>query len=373
MRNRAVIGLGFGDEGKGRVVDYLCSKGGVSLVVRYCGGHQAAHHVIARGVDHVFSNFGSGTIQGVPTYWSKYCTFDPQGASNEYEDLVEKNLEPVLFVDERCPVTTSLDILANIKNNQLISNGTCGVGFGNTIQRTEDHHRLLFGDLGFPSIVRIKYDLIRKYYKEKHGISDDKFIFDPVESLLSGAELECIKPTLGIPVDFMHEPHLYEGSQGLLLDQDIGFFPHVTRSYTGTRNILDIDMMGLSYLFLVTRAYQTRHGRGPMTNENIPHNISVNPYDKQDESGPQGEFRISLLDLDLLNYAIQSDSYIRNSHSKTLVITCMDLVSDELRLTHKGNIFVASSEQDFLTKIKEILGITDILVSRGPFGELDPK
>ncbi len=61
---RAVIGLGFGDEGKGITTDYLCSRANNPLVIRFSGGQQAGHTVVNKFGKHTFSNFGSGTLRG---------------------------------------------------------------------------------------------------------------------------------------------------------------------------------------------------------------------------------------------------------------------------------------------------------------------
>ena len=74
MKNFVIIGLGFGDEGKGLITDYFCSKLKNPLVIRFSGGHQVGHTVIYNDIRHMFSNFGSGTLRNIPTYWSKFCT-----------------------------------------------------------------------------------------------------------------------------------------------------------------------------------------------------------------------------------------------------------------------------------------------------------
>ena len=72
MSHSIVIGLGFGDEGKGITTSYLCKKlEGTKIVVRFNGGHQAGHTVVFNGKRHIFSSWGSGTLQGIPTYWSE--------------------------------------------------------------------------------------------------------------------------------------------------------------------------------------------------------------------------------------------------------------------------------------------------------------
>jgi adenylosuccinate synthase len=83
VSSKAVLGAGFGDEGKGLVTDWLCRSCAKPLVIRFCGGQQAGHTVAANGLRHVFSNFGAGTLRGVPTYFSRFCTIDPVGMINE--------------------------------------------------------------------------------------------------------------------------------------------------------------------------------------------------------------------------------------------------------------------------------------------------
>lgn len=362
MTHFAVIGCGFGDEGKGRATDFLCSRYNISLVVRYSGGQQAGHQVIQKGLRrHVFSNFGSGTFQGIPTYWSKHCTIDPIGIMNELDVLINKMTSPVLYIDERCPVTTPYDKAQNKQLEEKNDHGSCGLGIGTTHQREQDRYSLLFGDLFSSTIFKIKLDLIKQYYSSI-DINVRPFLHACFELINSGH----IKITQGFPID---GPYLFEGSQGLLLDQDIGFFPHVSRTNTGSKNILN---MGIEPdIVLVTRAYQTRHGNGPMTNEFIPHNIKLNPYEKNPSDNCQGEFRRALLDLDLLKYAINKDDYIRRAKSKSLVITCLDLIKNEYRFTANGEIKIFLDEYEFVNAIKDFLDIHDIYLSKAPAEGID--
>ena len=78
MANVSVIGSQYGDEGKGRTVDFVCSNlAGKTLVVRYNGGAQAGHTVVLNNKRHIFSQFGSGTLRGCDTYFAEECLFDP--------------------------------------------------------------------------------------------------------------------------------------------------------------------------------------------------------------------------------------------------------------------------------------------------------
>ena len=351
MKSQAVIGLGFGDEGKGKVVSYLCSLSIKPLVIRFSGGHQAGHQVvITDAFNHVFSNFGSGTLQGIDTYWSKFCTVEPVGLLNELTILIKKGVRPKLYIDGKCPITTPYDIAKNRENSETLSHGTCGIGFGQTIQREEDKCSLLFCDLFDDFVLRRKIDLIKDYY---HDILIDpieiiRFVHDCV--LLTKIP-HYIKKTREFPEN-NYSNYIFEGSQGLLLDQDIGFFPHVTRANTGTKNILELGYE--PEIFLVTRTYQTRHGNGPMTNENIPHKILDNPYEKNTNGGTQGEFRITPLDLELLKYGTTRDRYIREAKHKNIVITCVDLIQEQCE------------EKKLFNQIKNQVGANKVFVSRSP-------
>lgn len=353
----AVIGLGFGDEGKGLTVNSLCQQLPHNLVIRYSGGQQAGHTVtLPDGRKHTFSNFGSGTFQGSPTYWSKHCTFDPEGIVREWAILKEKGTTPRLYIDSKSPVTTPYDK----RHNQIsvaMKHGTCGVGVGATFQREEKFYSLLAEDLFHPSILRIKLELIRAYYG--------------MEELDCEHFLKCCE-VVGENFAILDrlpeaENYIFEGSQGLLLDQNIGFFPHVTRSNTGSKNILQIISenpdIQTPELFLITRAFQTRHGNGPMTNSHIPHNITENPNENNTFNRFQGEFKKSLLDLDLIRYVIEKDQYLREYAFPNLVITCLDLIKNEYRYTSDGKIVSHLNEDEFVNAIGNYLGVKPHRVS----------
>jgi adenylosuccinate synthase len=358
MISMAVIGAGFGDEGKGLVTAHLCAQCRTPLVIRFSGGQQAGHHVVLDdNHHHVFSNFGSGSYQGAPTYWSPFCTMDPIGIVNELDVLLAKGVQPVLYIDERCPVTTPFDVACNRSHEAIHQHGSCGLGVGATMQREADRYSLVFRDLYCETAMQIKLEMIGRYYDSRVVIDDFLFCRDRL------IRSESIKVCDGMRFAGF-DTYVFEGSQGLLLDQHIGFYPHVTRSNTGTRNIL--QMGHAPEIFLVTRAYQTRHGNGPMTNEHIPHNIKENPYEQNISGGFQGSFRRALLDLDLLRYGIWRDRYIRENRNKILVITCLDLIENEYRFTRNKEIVYCDDQNDFVLKILDFLQIEKALLSFSP-------
>lgn len=353
MTSKAVIGLGFGDEGKGLTTNFLCLQNPDALVVRYSGGQQAGHTVVLDGKRHVFSNFGSGTLNGNPTYWSRFCTLDPFGLYNEMQILLKLGAVPFIYIDGKCPITTPMDKELNQSNKNNLSDGTCGVGVGATLYREEKFFSLLFEDLFSPSVLDIKLKIFRERMPE---VSDEQIdVFKHCVKYIT--EHRNIKLTYGIP---KNNGIIFEGSQGLLLDQHYGFFPHVTRSNTGSVNIAELGY--IPEFFCITRAYQTRHGNGPMTNEDIEHKFNLNPLETNVFNDFQGKFKVSLLDLDLLEYGIMKDSLI-SRHRDNLVITCLDQVKDDLRFTYQGGTYHATKANTFCLAINEILKFKHVWIS----------
>ena len=364
MKGKVVIGAGFGDEGKGLVTDWLCRSCVNPLVIRFSGGHQAGHTVFAGGIRHVFSNFGSGTLHGAPSYFSRFCTVEPVGIVTELCALLGKGAQPLLYIDAACPVTTPYDIA---RNRQHHPHGSCGVGFGDTLHREEQFYSCTFGDILYPWVLNTRLELIRSFYGDGANEVDIEDFLDCCAALV-GSPHVCL--THGLPPGDWSEL-IYEGAQGLLLDQHFGFFPYVTRSNTGTANATALHGNGSDELeiYLVTRAYQTRHGNGPMSNEQLPHNITVNPEETNVRNTYQGEFRRSLLDLDLLKYAVSRDEFLRTTKKRHLVITCLDQIKNELRFTWQGQIICCDNQNDFVARIAELLGFSSVFVSAGDAAE----
>lgn len=328
-----VIGLGFGDEGKGLTTSYLCSICENPLVVRFNGGHQAGHTVVKNGASHVSSTYGAGALYDIPTYISEYCTFFPTAMLNELRKLQEDNMvDPRLIVHPLCAVTTPFDLSHNQKledDRGTQRHGSVGVGFGATLQRQEDYFKLYVQDLEFPKIVWAKLQNIAKYYgwdfkKAVTELKLDQFMED-VKYAVSNIDIMNYSEIR----DEQEWDLVLEGAQGVLLDQDHGFFPNVTRSNTTTKQAMQVwyrlsNDASYPEIYYVTRTYQTRHGSGYMSNEdNIP---LVNNEDETNVSHKyQGHFRIGSLDPEMLNYALYCDqNYAPKDSRKHLVVTCMD-------------------------------------------------
>ncbi len=378
MQTHIVLGLGFGDEGKGLATDYLCRQYERPLVVRFSGGHQAGHTVVRPdGRRHVFSNFGAGTLAGAPTFWSANCTFHPVGYANEREALLELGVSPQFYVDGLAPVTTPYDLLYNRQLEAGQKHGSCGLGFGATIARHEGPHKLHVMDLSDDFVLEQKLASVAAYYQEKLGVVYDAAILNQMLEDFWAAVDYC-RPTFHctcvsalLPqVSNNYDALIFEGSQGLLLDQEFGYFPHVTRAHVSSRNALELVRkyhLPTPDIFYVTRAYQTRHGNGPMTNEHLEPSLLPTPDETNVFNPWQGHQRRSLLDVGQLRFALRADEHYSAGVDRNLLVTCLDQLD--------GDWWVSDEEEKLmLTGVKDLankLGVswTSCFGSYGPCGE----
>jgi len=346
-----VVGLGFGDEGKGKTTDWLCSlspKSTDSIVIRYSGGHQAGHTVEISGRRHVFQSFGSGTLRGVPTFWSRFCTFYPIGFIREYQELAKIGVTPEIYVDPLTPVTTVYDVMYNQMIAEVTGHGSVGVGFGCTIERHETPCKLYVKDLFYESIYRAKLRSIMEYYRNKLTVSlERRWLSQDFATALSNfvdAVSVITTPSFNGGKIIMaderqiiqrHDHVVFEGAQGVLLDMDHGFFPYVTRSNTTSRNAIEMltrtyghSMPCIPTVYYVTRSYLTRHGAGPFPTENnvgMLKNINDNTNKFNDW---QKHLRVGCLDMELLKYALTTDQAFSNMCHKQLCMTHIDCVDE---------------------------------------------
>lgn len=347
MKSQIVIGLGFGDEGKGLTTNYLCHQSNKPLVIRFSGGHQAGHTVVLEdGTRHVFSSFGAGTLNGVPGYWSRFCTIYPLGLFNELASLLEKGIEPILYVDALTLVTTPYDVFYNRNTEKINQHGSCGLGFGATVTRDKrSPYKLYAQDLFYPTVLKQKLNAIKKYYQDKTNSDySDKALSEMMDIYMK--MLNDILPYITI----VHEKEfftrtiiekgfsnlIFEGSQGILLDMDYGFFPNVTYANTTSKNALELIneyQLGETEIYYITRAYQTRHGNGFISNASLNLDYSPNPNETNKYNPWQGHQRSTPLDMDMLSYALNCDANYSFGLKKNLVVTCLDQINGHCVVT----------------------------------------
>jgi adenylosuccinate synthase len=325
---RAVItvGLGFGDEGKGAAVDFLTRKLGADLVVRYCGGSQAGHNVqLPDGQRHTFSQFGAGTLAPDPprTYLGPNVVIDPLALAREARHLAELGVrEParLLTIHPRCLVATPwLQILNRLKELSRgdARHGSCGQGIGEArsywLRYGED--AVFTADLRRLDVLRHKLELQRQRILLELQDHIDRVDADALREFdLWEHNAEAVACDLheatpdGLTIDATvpeFRTAIFEGAQGVLLDEYRGFHPHTTWSTVTPHHAWElVHVMNVEAVAVlgITRAYTTRHGEGPLPT------FSAELTERlQDRGNPwnawQGSLRCGCLDLPLLRYA----------------------------------------------------------------------
>ncbi|MES2006767.1 MAG: adenylosuccinate synthetase, partial [Patescibacteria group bacterium] len=256
-----VVGLGFGDEGKGTMVDYFTQTGRVSAVVRFNGGPQARHGVVTPdGRHHSFSQFGSGSFKaGVRTHLSRFMLVDPIEMLVEARVLHQlycRRVFELMSVDEDAMIITPFHKDANFIRERARGrgvHGSCGMGIGETM-----HLSLMRPDLiirakelkDLPVLTR-KLRLIQEYFRAEFA---DDATYGEIKSLRDSttgeSRFSSVMPSRWAEVlheaaqhltvvsgDYLHTlgragSLVFEGAQGVLLDEWYGFHPHTTWSTT---------------------------------------------------------------------------------------------------------------------------------------------
>lgn len=341
---KIVVGLQFGDEGKGALTDYLCRQLDSPLVIRYCGGSQAGHNVVtADGRHHCFSQIGAGAFAGAATLLSRHMMVDPIALAQEATALSPKlgryALEG-LYVDARAPVITPFHVAAN-RSRAEARGGSCGKGIGelarDRIERPEEV--LAMGDLRDRD--RVSEILAKIQARKVAEVGGAVYpLGDPdapaqIADVLAELEREIhIATQAEISRIMGASPLVFEGSQGVLLDEWYGFHPFTTWSTVTAENALAYlaehgDGSHETEIIGVTRPYLTRHGAGPMPTEGKFGRALRSEHNDLDEW--QGEFRTGAFDFTLHRYAVEALGRV-----DSIAMTHLDDLGETVPVTAPG-------------------------------------
>lgn len=331
--NKIVLGAFFGDEGKGQTVNNLIDEPRDTIVVRFSGAHQVGHNVVHNGIEHCFRSFGSGTLKGCQTYWSKDCLCEPYLASKEYDELVEKGVTPQIVYHPQCQIILPIDAYTQREDSTNMKHGTCGSGYKKALDRAKAGWVVTVTDATNKIVLEEKVRAIYEYYyKAPLPLNLDEWIEGVHSFIKDKAQLRNT-----YYISFFKDV-IFEGSQGILLDQTYGVMPYCTPSNTTSKNIFkefpDIDTLHTE-TYYVCRPYITRHGNGPMLTDKPWYEVN----DKNNPTNPyQGKMRGREFDIDLLKHSLDIDDLENKSlHNRHIVFSNCDAVSTDLVKNIKDN------------------------------------
>ena len=280
MKNLTIVGAQWGDEGKGKVVDHLCSK--FDVVLRFQGGHNAGHTIVIGKEKFILSILPSGLIRNKLCIIGSNAVIDPIHFLKEVDllkkkkiKISKKNLKIANNASILLPIHSIID---QVREKELSKKkiGTTGKGIGPCYEDKVARRGLKIYDLEDINTLRVRLkNLVNFHNIFLKNFSQKKISFDETFKLLKSIR----KKVLHFSVDvsefintkyFLKKKFLFEGAQGLMLDIDHGTFPFVTSSNTIPAIAavsIGIKPSKIGHILGVVKAYTTRVGEGPFPTE----------------------------------------------------------------------------------------------------------
>ena len=279
MANVTVVGAQWGDEGKGKIVDWLSNR--ADVVVRFQGGHNAGHTLVVDGKVYKLALLPSGVVQGKLSVIGNGVVVDPWHLLGEIEKIGEQGVvigpDVLVLADNAClilPVHKDLDQAREAASTQKI--GTTGRGIGPAYEDKVGRRAIRVADLADPEALEAKIDRLLSH----HGALRRGLGLPEADGKALLAELLELAPKI-LPyaqpawrlLDQAYKAGrriLFEGAQGALLDVDHGTYPFVTSSNTVAGQAAAGSGMGPrgpGYVLGIVKAYTTRVGGGPFPAE----------------------------------------------------------------------------------------------------------
>ena len=276
--NVAIFGLSWGDEGKGKFVDYFAQR--ADIVVRYNGGNNAGHTINADGIKYKFKIMPSGAALEKECIIANGCVVDPKVLLEEIDDLKKLNKKINLKLSSTAhvifPFHRTLDALEEVMKGKY-SAGTTKRGIGPTYSDKASRWGLRIFDLINPEIMRPKLDKLLSIKKKLIKVYDPDWN-DNLESIFEEYKSygELLKPYVIDTAYYLNKLNdsgkkiVFEAAQGSLLGLDHGFYPFGTSSNSNALGIsagTGIPPTKINKIFGIIKAYTSRVGEGKFPTE----------------------------------------------------------------------------------------------------------
>jgi adenylosuccinate synthase len=278
MTNVVVVGSQWGDEGKGKIVDWLSER--ADVIVRYQGGHNAGHTLVIDGVSYKLALLPSGLVRGKLSVIGNGVVVDPHHFVAEVEKLRAQGVTitpEILRIADNAPLILSLhrdldgfrEDAASEKGTKI---GTTRRGIGPAYEDKVGRRAIRVIDLADPDTLPAKIDRLLTHHNAlRRGLGLPEISGESIQTELTDVA-EKILPYVDQVWRVLDDQRkagariLFEGAQGALLDNDHGTYPFVTSSNTVAGQAAAGSGLGptaIGYVLGITKAYTTRVGEGP--------------------------------------------------------------------------------------------------------------
>jgi len=330
-----VIGTQWGDEGKGKIVDWLSSK--ADVVVRFQGGNNAGHTIVIDDKIFKLNLLPSGIIRGKKCIIGNGVVLDPWALIAEIKNLDSQGLnitnQNLLIAENVClilPIHKIIDEINELsRGNEII--GTTKKGIGPAYEDKVGRRAIRLCDLHNKNLLEKKISDLVKFHSPRLNEYNKKI--DPDKLLSDLSNLSTYYQKFSSPVwkllNELGEKNkfiLFEGAQGALLDIDFGTYPYVTSSNTSAGQIFSGTGFGIKKnhrVFGITKAYTTRVGSGPFPTE-LTDSIGEYLGEKGNEFGTvtKRKRRCGWFDINLVKQSVKI------SGITDIVLTKLDVLDD---------------------------------------------
>jgi adenylosuccinate synthase len=281
MQSVVVVGSQWGDEGKGKVVDWLSER--ADVIVRFQGGHNAGHTLVIDGVTYKLSLLPSGVVRkGKTSIIGNGVVIDPWALLAEIEKVQKQGVDvsaETLKIAENAPLILPIHQKLDAASEALRGNnkiGTTGRGIGPAYEDKVGRRAIRICDLAHLDTLKAKLaDIVAHHDPILKASGMESINIEEIFNALrevAGKILPYATPVWRLLAQYRAEGKriLYEGAQGIMLDVDYGTYPFVTSSNT----LAGAATMGsgsgihaIGYVLGITKAYTTRVGSGPFPSE----------------------------------------------------------------------------------------------------------
>ena len=276
--NTLILGLQWGDEGKGKIVDNLSEK--IDLVCRFQGGHNAGHTIKVNGKKTVLHLIPSGILHNnAKCLIGNGVVVALDALDREINELKSRgvNFKNRFFVSSACSLILPTHISIDQIRDKKESIGTTGRGIGPAYEDKIGRRAIRLGDMGNIDLLEEKVELLINYHNRllkdlyKDNTHNAKDVFNEIMNYIHLYEEFCVdSQDLIYNCVKENKSILFEGAQGTLLDIDHGTYPYVTSSSTtagGVSTGLGIGPKYIDKIIGISKAYTTRVGEGPFITE----------------------------------------------------------------------------------------------------------